>query len=235
MKFMKKLVLASAFAMSVFAVNAAETSFDLGADVVSQYVWRGVYQGGGVSVQPGMGYEVGGLSIGAWGSVDIAGMACKELDFTIGYSVGGFSIAVTDYWWNGQSEAFTKGTYFDGETHLQEVALGYEFGESFPLSIGVATFVAGDADVKGNGDQAYSTYISLGYPFAIAGVDCGVAVGMSAGESSIYCTDGFDVTNVSLSASKEIALSPSFSLPVFAELSFAPATNDAYLVIGLSF
>lgn len=241
MKLMKKLMVAGAFMMSASAVSAAEVSFDLGADVVSQYVWRGVYQGGGLSIQPGMGLEVGGFSVGAWGSTDVVGTvsdfenSCKELDFTVGYAVGGFSIAVTDFYWMGQGAAFGTANYFDYDNHLLEVALGYEFGEAFPLSIGVSTFVYGASDVTAEGKQAYSTYVSLAYPFTIAGVDCSASVGMSLFESDIYCNDSFNVANVSLGASKSIKFSDSFELPVFAELTFAPITADAYFVVGLSF
>ncbi|MFR5870839.1 MAG: TorF family putative porin [Alistipes sp.] len=45
---------------------------NVGADLVSGYVWRGVYQiGSGASVQPSLGLAYKGFSIGAWGSTSL--------------------------------------------------------------------------------------------------------------------------------------------------------------------
>ena len=78
-----------------------QMSVDLGADLVSSYVWRGVRQTG-FSIQPSLGAAYKGVSLGAWGSTDMNNEGFKEIDFTLGYSVGGLSLAVTDYWWDGE-------------------------------------------------------------------------------------------------------------------------------------
>ena len=69
----------------------------LEADVVSKYVWRGFDQGSGASVQPSLGLAYKGVSLSAWGSTSITDLEPKEFDITLGYSIGGFSITVTDY------------------------------------------------------------------------------------------------------------------------------------------
>ena len=50
-----------------------------------------------------------------------------------------------------------------------------------------------------------------------------------------YATDGFAVTSLSLTASKEIAITDKFSLPVFGQVTFNPAKEDVFLVFGFSF
>ena len=58
---------------------------NVGADLVSGYVWRGVYQiGSGASVQPSLGLAYKGFSIGAWGSTSLR-EGFKELDLSAGY------------------------------------------------------------------------------------------------------------------------------------------------------
>ncbi|MDR3245070.1 MAG: hypothetical protein LBT50_01395, partial [Prevotellaceae bacterium] len=62
--------------------DGVETS--AGADIVSKYVWRGVDQGAGASIQPSLGLAYKGLSLSAWGSVSIANPEPYELDFSLG-------------------------------------------------------------------------------------------------------------------------------------------------------
>ncbi len=76
------------------------------ADFVNEYIWRGQHLGD-VAVQPTLGVAYKGLSLSAWGSYGIANAAdTKELDLTLGYSVGGLNIGITDYWTNSPEERY---------------------------------------------------------------------------------------------------------------------------------
>ncbi len=107
-----------------------QTEISIGGDLVSTYVWRGVYQSG-FSLQPEIGLSVGGFTVGVWGSTDLDNF--KEVDLSVGYSVRGFSVGVTDYWWGGQRLGDGRfAPYFKyGDTHYFEGTLAYEFGEKF--------------------------------------------------------------------------------------------------------
>ena len=99
---MKKIVL---FAMALVAsatTHAQETvETTISSDVVSSYIWRG-QDLGSAAIQPTLGVGYKGLSLSAWGSYGIADPAdTKEFDLTLGYSIGGFNIGVTDYWFDG--------------------------------------------------------------------------------------------------------------------------------------
>ncbi len=239
---MKKYILGLAMALCATTAAEAEVTVSGGVDLVSSYVWRGIDQTG-PAFQPAMDVSAGNFSLSAWGSTPFAGDA-KELDFTLGYGIGGFSISVTDYWWSGEgvpyfcSIPYNTSILEDEEAtssagqHQQEVSVGFEFGEGFPLSITWSTMVAGDLDKSGD-DQMYSTYINLAYPFAVSGVDCTASVGITPWEGA-YASQ-FDVASVALCASKSIAISDKFELPIFVEVSAAPANHDAYLVAGVSF
>jgi hypothetical protein len=223
---MKKIVLVLSVLLSVCGVKAQEVS--VGADVVSSYVWRGLYQGGGASIQPGITFTTGSFSVGTWGSSNFTG-GNKEVDLTVGYEVAGLSLAITDYWWEGE-DVFDYFNY--GDTHHFEASVGYTLPESFPLSLSWNTLFAG-ADDNSKGKQAYSTYIEAGYPFTVKDIPLEVAIGITPWDG-LYA-DKFAVSTVSLKASKEIKITDSFSLPVFGQFILNPEKEGIYLVVGVSF
>ena len=84
------------------AVEAQKTKVEatIGADVVNQYIWRG-QDLGHTAFQPTLGISYKGLSLSAWGSVGLTDPDdTKEFDLTLGYTIGGFNIGVTDYWFS---------------------------------------------------------------------------------------------------------------------------------------
>lgn len=201
----------------------------VGADLVSGYIWRG-QDLGGVSLQPSLSVAYKGFSLGAWGSVGIDGSDTKEMDLTLGYSTGGFSISVTDYWFNNGPGYFHYGAH--DTSHVFEAQAGYDFGV---LSVNWYTNFAGNDGVKANGKRAYSSYVSLAAPFRLGGLDWTAEIGATPWENSFYNATGFSVCDISLGAAKEIAVTPSFSLPLFAKATWNPRTEGTYLVVGLSF
>lgn len=226
------------FGLSSFCTIDAqdEVSLDLGADVVSSYVWRGG-KAAGLSVQPKLGASYGDLSLTAWGSTDLATGTeggYKEVDFTLGYSVGGVSLALTDYWWDGEGahRYFSRAKGTSG--HLVEGTLGYSLPGSFPLTASWNTFFLGSGNKDESGDNTFSTYVELSYPFSVKDVELGVAAGFTPWESAVYGTDGFKFTNVMLSAKKGIKFSDSFTLPIFTNVIFNPSVEDVHFVFGIN-
>ena len=94
---------------------------------------------------------------------------------------------------------------------------------------------AGDDGVKENGDRAYSSYISIAAPFKLGGLDWTAEVGATPWETDFYGASGFAVCDVSLGATKDIRITNSFSLPLFAKATWNPCSERAYFVVGLSF
>ena len=213
-----------------------QTEISIGGDLVSTYVWRGVYQSG-FSLQPEIGLSVGGFTVGVWGSTDLDNF--KEVDLSVGYSVRGFSVGVTDYWWGGQRLGDGRfAPYFKyGDTHYFEGTLAYEFGEKFPLGISWSTMFAG-ADKKENGDRAWSSYVELAYPFSVGSVELTAAAGAAPWAAPAWLPggyDGFQISNVSLKASRAIPVSEKYEIPLFVQLAVNPQLNYMNLVIDLSF
>lgn len=203
----------------------------IGADVVSKYVWRGFDQGSGASIQPTLGLGYKGFSLSAWGSTSITDLEPKEIDIALGYSIGRFGITVTDYWWNGESKHY--GYYKDN--HYFEGALNYHFGEKFPLTVSVATMFAG-GDKSPEGDQNFSTYVHAMYDITCpAGITLTPSIGVTT-KSYLYTGDKKSgITDISLKASKDIKVTDSFSIPVFAQFTVSPVMDKTYLIFGLSF
>lgn len=237
---MKKFIL-SVFALAAVVSASAESKVEVsaGADLVSDYVFRGLDQASGFSVQPSFGLSIGGFSVGAWGSTSLD-MSSKELDFTIGYELGNFSLSFTDYWWDGKNAAnyFRVGS-LEPTAHYGEVALGYTISEKFPLALSASMYVYG-ADKRFNDDgeevQAYSTYLHASYPFAIKSFDFEAGIGVAPYKKGAYAIDHANscITDINLCISRDIVFSEKFTLPLFVDTIFSPAYNDAYIVFGLS-
>ncbi len=236
---MKKFIL-SVFALAAMVSATAENKLEVsaGADLVSDYVVRGLDQGAGASVQPNLTFSLGGLSVGAWASTSIANFDSKELDFILGYEIGNFSISMTDYWWDGKTNSIDEvgPKYFNAGLHYGEVALSYTICEKFPLALTACTYIYGD-DKTRDGDQAYSTYLNVSYPFSISDYDLGVGMGFATYKYGVYgiAEDRSCITDISLSVSRDVKITENFSLPLFADVILSPAYNDAFFIFGMSF
>ncbi|NDV83593.1 hypothetical protein [Bacteroides sp. 51] len=210
------------------AVKAQEkVEVSVGADMVSGYIWRGT-DCGGVSIQPSISVARSGFSLTAWGSVGIDNDDTKEFDLTLGYNIGGFSVAVTDYWFNQDGDSMSQ-RYFNYRargTHIFEATLGYDFG---PIALSWNTNFAGN-DYKENGNRAYSSYLEAVVPFKLGGFDFAAEVGMTPWEGAY--SDGLNVTNVGLGVYKDIKITESFTLPAFAKITTNPFEDRTYFVFG---
>lgn len=225
-----------AMAMLVPAVGMAQDKVEtsVGADLVSGYVWRG-QELGGASIQPAMSIAYKGLSLGAWGSVCVSSLdavAKQEFDLTLGYSLGNFSVSVTDYWFSYRGADPDYFNYGDGTAHVLEAQVGYDFGF---LSANWYTNIAGADGENKDGKMAYSSYIALAAPFTLGGLDWTAEVGATPWGTSFYGTEGFALCDVSLGASKSIPVTESFSLPLFTKVTWNPSAEAAYFVVGVSF
>ena len=230
---MKKLFSIVMIMIAVVSPLRAEIETTVGADLVSEYIFRGV-KCGDAAIQPSLAVSAGGFEVSAWGSVGIVNfLDTKEMDLTLSYSLAGASIGVTDYWFSVGGDP--AGRYFkykeDATNHIFEAFLGYDFGFA---SISWYTNFYGN-DFKADGSKAFSSYCELAAPFSAFGADWTATLGFVPMESPLYGTDGFGVTNISLTAEKALDITESFSLPISAGLTFNPSSEMAYLILGISF
>jgi hypothetical protein len=109
--------------MIVSALKAQDTAekanFSVGADIYSNYIWRGTKYGQGPAFQPAVKFVTGRLTVGVWGSFDASGY--METDPYISYSLPfGLSFGMTDYY-----DPYLGGSFFADSSNAYEVNLGY--------------------------------------------------------------------------------------------------------------
>lgn len=168
-------------------------SVEVGADVVSSYLWRGQNLGG-ISIQPSVTVAWKGLYVCGWANIGADNWTFEdlnpELDVTIGYDNFGFKIDLTHlYYFNGDPY-FPKGGFKvipqQESNSTMEAHAGFHLGdivETVPFSIDWYTTIYG-ADFYENADgefqRAWSTYIEVGYDFNLPlGIILGAKVGFT--------------------------------------------------------
>ncbi len=232
MKKVRRLFCLAAVCMAAVAANAQDkVEGTIATDVVNQYIWRG-QDLGDVSVQPTLGVAYKGVSLSAWGNVGLSDKDdTKEFDLTLAYTTGGFHIGVTDYWFNSPNDKYFE--YAAHKTsHVFEGNIGYDFG---PVALNWYTNFAGNDGLNKSGDRAYSSYVEATAPFKLASLDWTATVGAVPYATSFYSrANGFAVTNLGLKASKDIVITKSFSVPVFAGITANPSSQKAYFICGFT-
>ena len=236
------VVMALSIAGHVFAQDKG-ISFSGGSDLVSSYIWRGVYEAG-VSLQPTMTMSVGKFSATAWGSVDFASTSYKEMDLTLAYTIGSVTLSLADLYWEGGagSRDLIERNYFTFDSnspHRIEVGANWIISEKIPFTLSWYTILFGAADVNSRGERAYSSYFEVAYPFRINGVDMKAGVGMVPWNA--YGTYGIDrnfyVQNIFLNAGKTWCFreKSDMNIGLFTHLIWNPALDDVNFVGGISF
>jgi len=218
-------LLVTSMIFSPIQLNAQDeeksSPFDVGADLVSSYLWRGTKFGTGPAIQPYLSLAVGGFEIGGWGSYCFTGDEGAEADLYLSYGFDfGLSIGLTDYYFPGTE-------YFDYTTesgsHAFEINLGYEI-KRFSIAGNYILNEAGSAGSAG-GDM----YFEAGYGFDSFSLFAGAGDGW-------HSMDGkFALCNIGVAAEKEIQLSDTFSLPVSGALIWNPDKEQYHVVVGISF
>ena len=230
---MKKIVL---FAMGLVlsaTTRAQEIETTIRGDIVSSYILRG-QDLGSVAVQPTFGVGYKGLSLTAWGSYGLTNPDdTKEFDLTLAYTSGGFNIGITDYWFSVGLDPDARYFKYDahGTNHVFEANIGYDFGFA---SLQWYTNFAGNDGYNKDGKRAYSSYLEANVPFKLATVDWTATAGVVPFSTTSYGTTGFAVTNLALKATKDIKVTDSFSIPIFAQVVGNPCSQKAYLVLGFT-
>ena len=216
---------------TTLAQDKVETT--ISGDIVSSYIWRG-QDLGNVSLQPTLGISYKGLSLSAWGSVGLTDSNdTKEFDLTLSYTLGGLNIGITDYWFNAGLDPDNRYFKYDAHStnHLFEANIGYDFGL---LALQWYTNFAGNDGSNKDGKRAYSSYVEAIVPFSLAGIAWTATAGAVPWATTSYGTTGFAVTNLALRATKDIKITDTFSVPLFAEVSGNPCSQKAYLVLGFT-
>jgi len=198
--------------------EAPKSSFEVGADVYTNYIWRGTKLGTGPALQPSVKFVTGGLTLGVWGSFDANGF--METDPYISYSFPfGLSLGMTDYYLPGLQFFEVSDT---AGSHAFELNAGFTKG-GLSLSANYILNEAGGISSTG-GDM----YFQAGYTFKIFSIFLGAGDGW-------HTSDGdFAVCNIGIGATKEIKITDTFSIPVNGQVILNPEKEQLYVVVGFS-
>lgn len=255
------LILGISTMMHAQEVNS-KVNFNAGADFMSRYIWRGAQFGGNApSVQPALTMSAGNLEIGAWGAFSTAGANIgQEVDLYISYTFNQemFTATLSDYFFPAEGVDYNYFEYGNDSTgHIFEAALSFNGTDKLPLSLLLAVnFYGADASRinddpndpefnKKDGIQ-YSTYAELGYSTAVNDVNLDLFMGFNLiapkkadpntgydGESGFYGKNR-GLVNLGVTASRELAITDKFSLPIQASLITNPMDKKIYFVFGFS-
>lgn len=197
----------------------ANPNFSVGADLYSNYIWRGTKYGQGPAVQPSVKFVTGAFTIGVWGSFDASGYA--ETDPYISLSLpAGLSVGLTDYYYPSLPLFETSDTT---GSHALEINGSFIKG-GLSLSANYIVNQAGGAASAG-GDK----YFQAGYAFSSFNLFVGAGDGW-------HTSDGrFALCNLGLGTSKTIKITETFSIPVNGQIILNPEREQLFIVAGFSF
>ncbi len=244
------------------SVKTSSFDFDIGVDMMSRYVWRGIeYSGNGPSIQPSISMNYKGLEVGFWGAYSTNGNnSNQEIDFYVNYTFlkDYITIGFTDYYIANElvSNEFVN---YKSDTigHVLEGSISINGGDKIPLSLLLGVnFYGNDANRIENDPNSnkfnkvvgiqYSTYLELAYSTTISNLSFDAFAGFNLtaprnadsntgylGESGYYGSKK-GLVNLGFTFEKEIKITNSFSIPLNASIITNPLDKHVYFVVGLS-
>jgi uncharacterized protein (TIGR02001 family) len=206
--------------LSATQLNAQDekpkSNFIVGADIYSNYIWRGTKFGSGPAFQPSVKFVTGGLTIGVWGSFDASGYT--ETDPYISYSLPfGLSLGVTDYYYPGLG-----GSFFSDSSNAYELNLGYTV-KGLSLS---ANYIINEAPVPASSGS--DLYFQAGYAFKNFNISIGAGNGWHTSDTE------FNVCHLAIGTGKTIEITDKLSIPVTGQVILNPDKKQLYVVVGFS-
>ena len=204
-----------------------------GADInlVANYIWRGLYVGG-PSVQASANVGYGGLFVDMWWNVGSTDWAFQgflpEVDISVGFSRWGFRLFIIHMCYFDGTGLFDFKQAAPGQPgNTTELRAGYKVSSKLPLSILWCTrFTSRDGYLLEDGTvkRAWSSYLELGYDFALPyDMTLSARLGMTPWKSLYTGYQGdFAVNNIALTLRKDWSLSAHCGLHLSADLMLNP-------------
>lgn len=214
-------------------------------DLVSLYNWRAVDFGDSPALQPRLSVFWDNLDFTVWGSQSIIArkkrgdelVAHNEIDIWLKYRIntnaGTFIPSVLDYFFPYKQKGFFD---YDGAkdgkaigAHGVNLSLTYLAPNEFPLRLFLEYSVHNDPDK--------SMYMEMGVPFTVDEIKCEALIGVCKGLAPGGRTSTYGITenklavcNLAFSATKNIKITDSFSIPFTSSFVIQPYTEEAWLV-----
>ena len=209
-KFYLSVTVTLLFISSAMHAIAQNNTWKTGADLVSNYIWRGQKFGSGPALQPKLEFNSGSFKIGGWGSYCFSQDEAPETDLYMSLNTGsGFSLTCTDYYFPGTP-------IFNGNSHFFEPMASFEKGKFRILGAYML------------GHETSDLYLE-------AGLSAGsVNLTLGAGEGQYTKNGKFNACNVGIGTTGEIKINDSFSIPLSGTLFLNPSSEQLYIVFSIS-
>ncbi len=228
------------FSSNNFAQDSSKSivNFDLGADFVSRYVWRGCELDPFPHIEPYATIDLSlsdqfNLNFGVYSSYGFTGeYAENDFIFELGYEsdFGTLTVKVADYFFPYLNIPFTNFTNDSTGAHTVETSLAYTGTESFPVRFLVSQNVHGyDPDI-------HSLYLEAGFFTCINDIDIDVFIGTAKGYSVWHSvnTDKLEIVNTGVSLQKSIKVTDDLSIPTGVSFVYNPHLKNSFVILTLS-
>lgn len=210
-----------------------KNKFSISTELTSKYVWRGQEYGKSPVIFGTLGYDYKGLNVFATGAYAMQGEH-SEVDFGLSYTIKWFTLGFSDYYY--PTSAGEKDNYLNYKSH--ETGHSVESymtiaPEKVPLWLTLSAYLYG-ADKRLDGQQAYSSYLELGYSHQFKGNHTLSLLAGACLNKSFYTQyqSGFNVVNIACKYATAIPLGR-FQLPVSGTLSYNPYVNKPFLSLSI--
>lgn len=211
--------------------NSCETKLDVGLDIYSSYIWRGLKFGNGPAFQSKIELTSGGFTLGAWGNINTnSGNDAGEnpeafkADLYTSYSFPfGLTLGVNDYYFGGNY----LGVSFNNmaRTHSIEPFFEYVYADNLTF-FGALMFME---------ERETDFYAEVSYDFDLFDFAIGAGDGQYT-MNPVYENGGeFSFCNVTVSKEKTIKVTDSFNIPIKGAVTLNPTNERFFVYVGLSF
>jgi hypothetical protein len=208
------LILLFSVTLSITAgAQETKSALNVTADFVSSYIWRGSQLGKGPAIQPTVEFTSGRFTLGAWGSYCLSNVEAPETDLYTSLNLGNLTVGLTDYYFPGPS-------WFLTENHAFELNGGWKHG-IFSCS---GNWILNE----GGGSKGNDLYFEAGFQAGKANLFAGAGNGWHTPNGK------FNVCNIGISSSREVSVTNTFSLPITGSVILNPASEQFYIVVGIT-
>lgn len=222
-----------------------DVSLNVGADIMSRYIFRGTDYGDSPSIQPTLSLVINNFELGCWSAIATSSKY-REIDLYAKYTIKGFSVILTDYYIpftnsGGPASPNTRYFAFDNKmtAHTFEAALQYKGSEKHPFWVlGAVYFYGNDKrwGYKPELDTAnktyFSSYFEAGYTFTVKENKIDVFAGITPTAGAYGY--GFGLVNLGFTGTRSIKITKEYSLPIKGSLIFNPQANAIHFAFGIT-
>jgi hypothetical protein len=222
-----------------------DVSLNIGADIMSRYIFRGTDFGDSPSIQPTLSMTINNFELGCWSAIS-AFSKYREIDLYAKYTIKGFSFIITDYYipyTTGGSNASPDIRYFSCKNkmtaHTLEASVMYNGSEKYPFWVMGGMFFYGNdkrwgykPELDTTSATYFSSYFEAGYTFNVKENKIDVFAGITPTAGAYGY--GFGLVNLGLTGHKSIKITKEYSLPVKGSLIFNPQANAVHFAFGIT-